>query len=85
MKEQHPRRISQMQTLIDPGAALDSRTADPSVDPAELIFDDIMSQPPARRLDRAPGAEAVPNGFQNPEAVFILSYNAYFFGKGGGG
>jgi hypothetical protein len=69
---------------METGGVIGRQAADPSVDPAELLFDEIMAQPVTRSLDRVLGIEGMPAGFQNPEAVFVLSYREYNFPGGVG-
>ena len=50
-------------------------------DPAELLFDTIMAEPCARRIDRIPGAEGAPADFQQVEALIPhFVYQTYFIG-----
>ncbi len=69
-----------MQALIERRDVIGRRAADPSVDPAELLFNEIMAQPVTRSLDRVLGIEGTPAEFLNPEASFQLEYREYFIG-----
>ena len=59
-----------MQTVMERS---DTRLADP----AEALFNEIMAQPVARRLDRVPGEEATPKGVRELETTAVLAYVLY--------
>jgi hypothetical protein len=69
-----------MHAVMERREVISKRVAELSIDPAELLFSEIMAQPVTRSLDRALGIEGTPAGFQNPEASFQLSYAEYFIG-----